>query len=600
MATFKRLDLKVGLSCNNNCLFCAQAFRRNIPDKSTTKIVDELRKNSKACSEVVFTGGEVTIRKDFFDLISSAKSFGYKIILIQSNGRRFSDIQFCLDTINKGANDFSIAIHGHNADLHNSLTTSQGSFEQTKQGIKNLIELNQMVATNTVVVKQNYKKLPEIANFLSNLFPNQVQFAFVHPMGNAEKNFNLVVPKMSDVLLYLKKAIDILLENNIEPRIEAIPPCLIPKYQEYLNDYFIPDTKIADIDSKIHDWSFIRKNFARKKFSQCIDCKFNLCCEGPWKEYPENFGEKEFKPIPPTPNEIIIQLTKNCNLECDFCFDNINNKKTNKEISKEEVFKIIDDVKGKTNAIRFTGGEPLLRRDLNEILAYSKKNNIYTILNTNGLLFNEENISILNNVDDLLISFHEFSERDKKSSIFKKIRKYNKNILLRSCTILTPRNIKNLESFYSFIQFQPVDDWFLLRQVPNKKNNRPISKEQAKEMIDKTTVLNKEYRIKPMITNALPFCMNEKEKTASICIGGKNDSGHTRIYIDSNGNILPDYFSGKVLGNIKKDNINQLWLGNYMKSIRNLVYLPNKCKKCGYNINCKAGLSTIDYTDYLF
>ncbi|MBU4449766.1 MAG: glutamate racemase, partial [Actinobacteria bacterium] len=62
----------------------------------------------------------------------------------------------------------SFSIHGHTPELHDSLTRSKGSFEQTKQGIKNLIELAQPISTNTVVVKQNYKYLAKITEFLSN------------------------------------------------------------------------------------------------------------------------------------------------------------------------------------------------------------------------------------------------------------------------------------------------------------------------------------------------------------------------------------------------------------------------------------------------
>lgn len=36
-------------------------------------------------------------------------------------------------------------------------------------------------------------------------------------------------------------------------------------------------------------------NNRRKKFPQYKLCKFDLICEGPWKEYPDKFGDSEFR-----------------------------------------------------------------------------------------------------------------------------------------------------------------------------------------------------------------------------------------------------------------------------------------------------------------
>jgi radical SAM protein with 4Fe4S-binding SPASM domain len=378
----------------------------------------------------------------------------------------------------------------------------------------------------------------------------------------------------------------------VEPRIEAIPICLLPEYGNYITEQYLPNTKVLEIDLEIGDWIDIRKNKAKTKFPQCESCSHFLCCEGTWKEYPEIFGHKEFIPVKPIPNEIIIELTKKCNLNCDFCY---NTKTKGKEVTTSQIFKIIDSIKGKTNAIRFTGGEPLLREDLNELLECAKKNKLYTILNTNGELFNEENINLIDNVDDLLISFHDISKKNQISALFKLIKKQKNSIFLRVCTTLTKKNIESLEEFYSFMQYQPVNDWFLLRQIPNKKNPEPISKKEAKEMIDKIISLNKKFQRNTKIANSLPFCVTEMGKTASICIGGKNDSGHTRIMIDSAGKILADYNIEKIFGDVEKEDITKIWLSSVFTDIRNLNYLPDKCLNCIYKVVCKGGL----YNDYL-
>ena len=291
----KRVDIKGGFLCNNNCRFCVQAFKRHLGNKTTNEIKKDLEIAKKTCSAVVFTGGEPTIREDIFELVSYAKKLGFKEIQIQTNCRMFAYKDFCKKMIEAGATEFSPALHGHNAKLHEFLTRSKGSFNQTVQGIKNLRELGQVIITNTVVVKPNYRYLPEIARLLVNLKVDQFQFAFVHPIGNAYRYFNDIVPEISKAAPYIKKGLQIGIDAGISVMAEAMPYCLMQGYEDYVSEQFIPETEIIDIDYVDKNYKETRIKESKVKFSQCKLCKFNEICEGPWKEYPERFGNKEFK-----------------------------------------------------------------------------------------------------------------------------------------------------------------------------------------------------------------------------------------------------------------------------------------------------------------
>ena len=181
MGVHKRVDIKTGFICNNNCRFCVQADNKCKGNRSFEEIKKDLIDSRKRCNGVVLTGGEVTIRKDFFDIVKLAKELGYEIIQIQTNGRMFASLDFCKKTIQAGATEFSPAIHGYCKEQHDFLTRTKGSFAQTVKGIKNLRSLGVYVLTNTVVVKSNYRDLPEIAKLLVKLDVDQFQFAFVHP-----------------------------------------------------------------------------------------------------------------------------------------------------------------------------------------------------------------------------------------------------------------------------------------------------------------------------------------------------------------------------------------------------------------------------------
>ncbi|RKY37092.1 MAG: hypothetical protein DRP78_01990 [Candidatus Omnitrophota bacterium] len=94
-------------------------------------------------------------------------------------------------------------------------------------------------------------------------------------------------------------------------------------------------------------------------------------------------------------------LTNRCNLSCKYC----NRQDINStELETAEIFLIIEQLKNSgTKIISFTGGEPLLRADIGEIINYTCKCGIYVNINTNGTLFSQK-INALNNITSVKFS----------------------------------------------------------------------------------------------------------------------------------------------------------------------------------------------------
>ncbi|MBN2422218.1 radical SAM protein [Candidatus Woesearchaeota archaeon] len=294
----KRVDIKTGFLCNNNCRFCVQAHKKKFGNRPTKDIVNDLKKARKTgCTGVVFTGGEVSIRKDFFELLTYAKKLQFMTIQVQTNARRFSYMDFSKKAVNAGMNEFGPAIHGHIPELHDYLTRSPGSFKQTYQAIKNIRKLDIYTVTNTVVVKPNYRHLPEMAQMLVDLGVNQFQLAFPHPIANAHKNFDQMVPCVSLAAPYIHKGLQVGISSGLKVMAEAMPYCVMKGYEKYVSELYIPQGEIRDINAVTLNWEKVRKEEGKMKFSQCKKCRYDLICEGPWKEYPEKRGSLEFRPV---------------------------------------------------------------------------------------------------------------------------------------------------------------------------------------------------------------------------------------------------------------------------------------------------------------
>jgi len=296
-----RIDIKVGYSCNNHCLFCVQGDKRTrFKSKSCEEVRHILEKRRPQNDEVVFTGGEPTIRKDFLTLARIAKGLRYSMIQAQSNGRMFAYREFCEDAVASGVNNFALALHGSTAEIHDRLTCAPGSFEQTVQGIRNLKKLRQKVLTNTVITTGNYKDLPRIARFLISLGVNQIQFAFIHMSHVLAANHDLartIVARKSAVKEYVKQGLQIGIDSNIPAMVEAIPYCFLDGYEQCISDRFFTPTSVEDNVSYIENFDEYRRQQGKAKGPQCVACCHYKVCEGPWKSYPELYGWQEFKPV---------------------------------------------------------------------------------------------------------------------------------------------------------------------------------------------------------------------------------------------------------------------------------------------------------------
>jgi len=83
----------------------------------------------------------------------------------------------------------------------------------------------------------------------------------------------------------------------------------------------------------------------------------------------------------------VIDVTERCNLSCPTCFAKSENDTTEPDPSQETVTGIIDNLAANTNAsgLQFSGGEPTLRADLPELIAYARTKFEHVEVNTNGV-----------------------------------------------------------------------------------------------------------------------------------------------------------------------------------------------------------------------
>jgi MoaA/NifB/PqqE/SkfB family radical SAM enzyme len=248
-------------------------------------------------SGVVITGGEPTLHKRITEIAARARSLGYTLIQVQSNGRTFCYEDFCRRLIAAGVNEFGPSLHGSTASIHDYLTGAPGAFVQTVAGIRILKRLGQRVITNSVITKANYRDLPDMARLFVSLGVDQFQFAFMHMSGRAGENKGWLTARKKIIEPYVKRALEIGIKAGKTVMTEAIPYCFMSGYEKHVAERIIPQTRIYDAECVIPDYTRTRMDEGKIRGPRCPECDWHDVCEGPWREYPELFGWDEFVPV---------------------------------------------------------------------------------------------------------------------------------------------------------------------------------------------------------------------------------------------------------------------------------------------------------------
>jgi 12,18-didecarboxysiroheme deacetylase len=96
---------------------------------------------------------------------------------------------------------------------------------------------------------------------------------------------------------------------------------------------------------------------------------------------------------------VVWNATRRCNLKCVHCYAHAKDIPYENELSTEEGKHLIDDLAGfGVPVILFSGGEPLVRKDLPDLAGYAVNKGIRAVISTNGTLITPEKARILKDI----------------------------------------------------------------------------------------------------------------------------------------------------------------------------------------------------------
>ena len=294
---------------------------------------------------------------------------------------------------------------------------------------------------------------------------------------------------------------------------------------------------------------------------------------------------------------LLAELTYDCPLHCPYCSNPVQMTERKDECDTQTWKKVLSEAR-EMGAVQlgFSGGEPLLRKDLEELVAHASELGFYTNLITSGIGLTEKRIKGLKEagLDHIQLSFqaanadendlignkrHSFEQ---KLAVAKLVKQYDYPMVLNFC--LTRQNIDKIEDVLAlscelggdFVELATVQyyGWAYLNRdhlLPTK-----VQLETAEATVN--AFRNTQSDDEPKFIFVTPDYYETRPKA---CMNGW---ATTFLTVTPDGSALPCH-SAKILPltfpNVKESSLEKIWHEDFsFNKFRGLDWLPSPCRDC--------------------
>ena len=292
-------------------------------------------------------------------------------------------------------------------------------------------------------------------------------------------------------------------------------------------------------------------------------------------------------------------ITHRCNLRCKFCYlENYNTPEMSTKKAKKIILKLKNEAK--VPFISFTGGEPLLRTDLEELIKYANSIGLKVNLISNGTLLTKERVISLKkaglrsaqiSLESPDEKIHNFLTGAKTFHLTVKGIKnlVKEGIYVHTNTTINKTNYQSMYEYPKFIKNELGIKKFsanIIIPVGTAKKNKELwlNYSEIGPIIDKIKEESEKEGVEFIWYSPLPYCIYNPIAKG---LGSKSCAAcHGLVSIDPEGYINPCSSYPERVGNWLKKDFKKIWFSKEALFFRNMEYLPEICQNCEYKEIC--------------
>jgi putative heme d1 biosynthesis radical SAM protein NirJ1 len=323
---------------------------------------------------------------------------------------------------------------------------------------------------------------------------------------------------------------------------------------------------------------------------------------------------------------VVWNTTRTCNLKCIHCYSNSESKKYEGELDTGEALRFIDHLaEFKVPVILFSGGEPLLREDLIELVTYAKSKGMRATISTNGTLLSRDKVATLKNlgVGYIGVSLDGIGEnndrfRGREGAFAAALTGIRNCIEIGQRTglrfTINKHNYSELNAIFDLIEAENIPRVCFYHLVyagrGSKMVEEDITRQEARLAMDlimeRTLDFHRRGLQKEILTvdnhaDGVYLYMKLKEKDPAraqivldlLRLNGGNRTGIAIGAVDWYGNVHPDQFTqNHTFGNVRERKFGDIWTDKSQPVLAGLKnrkpLLKGRCAACRWLEICNG------------
>jgi len=310
----------------------------------------------------------------------------------------------------------------------------------------------------------------------------------------------------------------------------------------------------------------------------------------------------------PVPHVVAWNLTRRCNLECGHCYISAGSwQATVGEMSTLECLHLADEILEVNPAPLFilSGGEPLLREDLETIAGHCSKRGATVVVGTNGTRLSSARIASLKgagvtgvavSIDSLRTEYHDrFRHGDgalaDTLAAVERCRASELDFIVQ--TSLTRGNRAELRDLAAWSAERGAVSFNVYFLVPTGRaeHAQGLSQSENEDVLRELVELEREYRGRMLVRSKCnPQIMRHVHQSSPdsplLNYATRCPCGVQYCRITPEGKVTPCPYTPVVAGDARLESFSSIWFGSPVFARLREGELAGKCGRCEYREAC--------------
>ena len=330
-----------------------------------------------------------------------------------------------------------------------------------------------------------------------------------------------------------------------------------------------------------------------------------------WGDPSSDAGDGRDRPLP---HVVAWNLTARCNLECPHCYISAGSwRSSGDELSTDDCRRIMDQVLSVNPAPMFvlSGGEPLVRDDLEAIARHASERGATVVVGTNGTMLTDGRIESLKeagvrgvavSVDSLRPEYHDRFRRGARAleqtvQAVDRLREHRLDFVVQ--TTLTRANRQELDDLVAWSAEKGAvcfNLYFLVgtgrgEGMASEGRLTGLTPDENEDVLARLVELQRRYRGRLMIrSKCQPQLMRHVHRrdpdSPLLNYRTRCPCGVQYCRITPEGKVTPCPYLPEIAGDLRRDDFGEVWRGSELFRTLREGEPGGKCGRCAYRELC--------------